>query len=85
MPSDVGSSRQGAFKYLKDYLWSKVQGWIEKTLSSANKEVLVKSVAQAIPSYAMPVFKLPKGIYKTITDELDGFWWGDNEDKKKMH
>ena len=30
MPSDVGSSKNGAFKYLKDYLWSKVQGWIEK-------------------------------------------------------
>lgn len=42
MPSDVGSSKNGAFKYLKDYLWSKVQGWIEKTMSSAGKEVLIK-------------------------------------------
>ena len=24
MPSDVGSSKNGAFQYLKDYLWSKV-------------------------------------------------------------
>ena len=49
------------------------------------KEVLVKSVAQAIPSYAMSVFELPKGICKSITDEIAGFWWGDNEEKKKMH
>nr|XP_020198524.1 uncharacterized protein LOC109784346 [Aegilops tauschii subsp. strangulata] len=49
MPSDVGSSKFGAFKYLKDRLWSKVKGWIEKTLSMAGKEVLVKSVAQAVP------------------------------------
>ena len=35
MPSDVGSSKNGAFKYLKDYLRSRVQGWIEKTTSSA--------------------------------------------------
>ena len=46
MPSEVGASKNGAFKYLKDYLWSKVQGWIEKTLSIAWKEVLVKAVAR---------------------------------------
>lgn len=38
LPSDVGTSKNGAFKYLKDYLWSKVQGWIEKTMSSAHKD-----------------------------------------------
>ena len=49
------------------------------------KEILVKSVAQAIPSYAMSVFKLPKGICMSITDEISGFWWGDTEEKRKMH
>jgi hypothetical protein len=38
LPSDVGTSKNGAFKYLKDYLWSKVQEWIEKTMSSARKD-----------------------------------------------
>ena len=49
------------------------------------KEILLKSVAQAILSYAILVFKLPKGIYRTITHELAGFWWGDGEEKKNMH
>ena len=49
------------------------------------KEILVKSVAQAIPSYAMSVFKLPKGICKSITVEISGFWWGDIEENRKMH
>ena len=39
------------------------------------KEILIKAVALAIPSYAMSVFKLPKGICKSITDEISGFWW----------
>lgn len=30
MSSQVGFSKNGAFKYLTDCLWSKVQGWIEK-------------------------------------------------------
>uniref|UniRef100_A0A453M681 Reverse transcriptase domain-containing protein n=1 Tax=Aegilops tauschii subsp. strangulata TaxID=200361 RepID=A0A453M681_AEGTS len=34
MPSDIGSSKNGAFKYLKDRLWSRIQGWIEKSLST---------------------------------------------------
>jgi hypothetical protein len=28
MPSDVGKSKNGAFKYLKDRVWKKVLGWI---------------------------------------------------------
>ena len=26
MPTDVGSSKNGAFKYLKDRVWNKVKG-----------------------------------------------------------
>jgi hypothetical protein len=32
MPSDVGNSENGAFKYLKDRVWSKIKGWMEKVL-----------------------------------------------------
>lgn len=46
MPSDVGTSKNGSFKLLKDRLWAKVKGWIEKTISSAGKEILIKSDAQ---------------------------------------
>jgi hypothetical protein len=51
MPSDVGNSINGAFKYLKDRVWKRVQGWIEMLLSAAGKEVLIKAVAQAVPTY----------------------------------
>ena len=45
MPSDVGRSKNGAFKYLKDRVWKKVQGWLEQLLASGGKEVLIKVVA----------------------------------------
>ena len=56
MPTDVGSSKNGAFKYLKERLWCKVKGWLERLFSSAGKEVLVKSVAEAVPVYSMSCF-----------------------------
>ena len=49
------------------------------------KEILIKSVAQAIPVFAMSVFNIPKGICKEITDLIAQFWWGDNKEHKRMH
>jgi hypothetical protein len=42
-------------------------------------------VAQDIPVYAMSVFLIPKGICKKMTDAIAQFWWGDDENDKKMH
>ena len=41
-----------------------VNGWKERTLSFGGKEALIKAVAQAIPTYAMSVFKFPKKIVR---------------------
>ena len=62
-----------------------VNGWKERTLSFGGKEALLKAVAQAIPTYAMGVFKFPKKICKGITDAMSQYWWGDEEDQQRMH
>jgi hypothetical protein len=74
MPSDVGNSINGAFKYLRDRVWKKVQGWLEKLLSVAGKEVLIKAVAQAIPTFSMSCFRLPRGLCQHINALLRNFW-----------
>ena len=66
LPSDVGRAKEGCFKYLKDRIWKHVQGWMEKCLSTGGKEVLIKSVAQAIPTYSMACFKLPRGLIPSL-------------------
>ena len=53
LPVYMGKSKVRTFAYLKDRIWKRVQGWKEKLLSKAGKEILIKAVAQAIPSYAM--------------------------------
>ena len=85
LPTMVGVDRSDCFQHLVDRVCQRLKGWKEKILSVQGKEILVKSVAQANPSYAMFVLKLPKGVCKSITDEISGFWWVDGEEKKKIH
>jgi len=62
----MGRSKKKVFAYLKDRVWSRIPGWKDKMLSRARKEILIKSIAQAIPSYAMSCFDL----MKTLCDEM---------------
>lgn len=82
MPTDVGHSANGAFKYLKDRVWTKVQGWMERTLSVGGKEVLINAVAQALPTYSIACFKLPRRLCKHIDGLLRSFWWGSKNGKR---
>lgn len=54
------------FSELLDQMWKKLQGWKEKFLSRAGKEVFLKAVIQAIPTYLMCVYKLPAGVVQSI-------------------
>ena len=43
-----------------------MQGWKEKLLLQAGKEVMFKAMVQSISAYSMSVFKLPVGLCKDI-------------------
>ena len=63
LPTLVGRTKYHTFSYLIDRIWKKLQGWKGKMLSKAGKEVLIKAVAQSIPTYTMSVFQIPLKIY----------------------
>lgn len=85
MPSDVGHSKNGTSKFLEDRIWSEIKGRIEKVLSAGGKEVLIKSVAQAIPVYSMACLRLPRGLCEHINSLIWGFWRGSKDGKRKTH
>jgi peroxiredoxin family protein len=62
LPVYVGRSRKKTFQYLKERLWKKIQGWMERLLSKAGKDILIKACAQAIPIFAMTCFDLTKEL-----------------------
>jgi ribonuclease HI len=84
LPALVGRSRFRSFEGLKGRIWDKMHGWKEKFLSQAGKEVLLKSVVQAIPTYTMSVFQLPKTLCRDINSMMSKFWWGHKDNDKKI-
>ena len=62
LPVHVGHSKTSIFAYLKERIWKRMQGWNEIFLSWAGKEILIKVVAQAIPTFAMGCFDLSKSL-----------------------
>ena len=85
LPSLVGRGKKASFNYIKERVWQKLQGWESKLLSQASREVLLKSVIQAIPTYAMSCFKLPIGLCHEIEGLMKRFWWGQRGDRRKIH
>lgn len=74
IPYLVGRPKKEIFAFVKDKVWKKLKGWKEKVLSQASREILIKSIAQAIPTYIMSCFKLSKGLCNEIRAMVRNFW-----------
>lgn len=85
LPEAFGESKVSVLQYLKENLNKKMQGWQMKFLSpggGGGKEILLKAVAMALPTYTMSCFLLPKTICKQIMSLMSEFWW---KETRGMH
>ena len=80
-----GKSKVSTFKELQEKITNRVMGWKEKNISKAGREVLIKNDTQAIPTYSMSLFKIPKTICDGINSALSHYWWGQTRNEKKIH
>ena len=85
LPSFVGRVKKQSFSFLWERIWHKIQGWKEKLLSQAGCEVLIKAVLQAMPTFTMGCFKIPKSLCKDIEATIRKFWWEYKGDSRKIH
>ena len=49
------------------------------------REILLKAVMQAIPTFAMSCFKLPGGLCDEIEAPIRKFFWGQKGEQRKIH
>ncbi|PNX97372.1 ribonuclease H, partial [Trifolium pratense] len=82
LPSMIGRKKRDIFAYIKDRIWKRINSWRGRALSKAGKEVMIKSVLQAIPSYVMSVYLLPETTIKEIERMMNSFWWGGGANNK---
>lgn len=51
LPAFTGKNKQRIFDGIREKVWKKLQVWKAKIFSIGGREVLIKALAQAIPSY----------------------------------
>ena len=90
LPAMVGRKKKESFIYIKERLWGKLQGWKDKLLSQAGREVLLKAIVQAIPTFAMSCFQLPVNLFHEIEVMIKKNKnkikiWGQHGERRKIH
>ncbi|KAG7599040.1 Reverse transcriptase domain [Arabidopsis suecica] len=85
LPEQIHGSKVQVFSFVRDRLQKRLNTWSAKFLSKGGKEVLIKSVAQALPTYIMSCFLLPKAIRSKLSSAIANFWWKTNENSNGIH
>ena len=84
LPSIIGKSKSQVFAEIKEWAAKKLANWKGKILSISGREILLKKVAQAVPTYTMSCFQLPKNLCKDSENMMRIFWWGQKDEENKI-
>ena len=49
------------------------------------KQTLIKSLAQSLTTHVMSIFKMPTGFHDDYMKTLRVFWWGEDNNKRRLH
>ena len=63
----------------------RINNWSGRLLSRGGKEVQIKSVAQATPTYVMSCYFIPQGICKKLSAAVARFWWRTRANHRGLH
>ena len=85
LPTPDGRMSKGRFQNLQASLTKRLLQWGDGILAQPGREVLIKSVAQSLPTYIMGVFKLHFSVCDDLTRMVRNFYWGSAEGKRKVH
>ncbi|KAK3205077.1 hypothetical protein Dsin_019123 [Dipteronia sinensis] len=75
-----GQKNKKLFAEIKERVWNKLKRWNTSLFLAGGKKILIKVVIQAIPTYAMSLFMLSKGLILDIHSLWARFWWGGTDE-----
>lgn len=73
LPLPVNRKKSEAFSNIINRCTCRAKSWSKLLLSYGGKEFFIKTIMQAIPTYAFSVFLAPKGIIGDPQSQMDGF------------
>ncbi|XP_019183730.1 PREDICTED: uncharacterized protein LOC109178648 [Ipomoea nil] len=82
LPSFIGRHKKAVFAYVEDKIRQRIGSWNKKLLSQAGKEILLKTVAQSMPTFSMSVFLLPISVCTAIERTMNHYWWDSGTDRR---
>ncbi|KAL8098349.1 hypothetical protein AgCh_031202 [Apium graveolens] len=82
LPNILGRNKSVIFGYFRNKVKNSIKSWNEKKIFKPAKEILIKTVAQTLPSYAMSIFLLPIEIIRNIEKDMARFFWTSNQKSK---
>lgn len=83
-PTPNGRLSKGKLKSVQQQLTKRIIQWGE-LMSQAGREVLIKAVAQALPTFLMSIFKFPRSTCDDLARMIRSYWWGAYRGKRKTH
>ncbi|KAM6591439.1 hypothetical protein CsatA_014044 [Cannabis sativa] len=83
LPCVMGRNKNAILGFLKDKMQKRILSWEGRLLSKAGKEVLIKTVAQALPTHAMSVFLLPVETCNKLEGMMSKYWWSSGSNQKR--
>lgn len=85
LPTALGRATKEAFEYMPTRIRNLVGAWSGREASCAGREVLLKSVAQAVPTYPMSCFLIPKDTSRKMKSVISNNWWGSSAESRHIH
>jgi hypothetical protein len=84
IPLFMNRSKKESFIDLKGKILARILRWKARFLSQVARTTLVKSMVNAIPTYLMSSFMLPRSLCASINSCIRKFWWGVSTRQKSL-
>jgi hypothetical protein len=85
LPTAVGRSTTEAFEFIPSRIKNIIGTWSGRQASQVGREILLKSVAQAVLTYSMSCCLLSRTTCKKLKTPIANYWWGGSAENKHMH
>ncbi|XP_059292008.1 uncharacterized protein LOC132045445 [Lycium ferocissimum] len=84
-PIYIGKKKISYFDSMVTKVFKRLNGWQGNMLSCGGRQILIKSVIQALPTYILSAINPPKRTLELIEKHMCNFFWGTDNGKNKYH